>query len=311
MNSKKVNWIFMSIILVHITVVLILSVFQYMFTLEIIPNFIISQSMILIPALAGVFLSKENPVQLAGFRKIRVSSVLMIILFTFLCMPLTIVINAISMLFVENTVAALSPQVLEQPFFVMLFFIGIFGPFCEEFVFRGIIYQGYRKTGTVFQAMILSALLFGLMHMNINQAAYAFVIGIIVILLVEATGSIWSSIVFHVIFNSEQVCVMYLVEKISAGTGAIEDAQEALSTDMLLMAISVYLIIAAVTTTLAGCVLVWIAKNEKREGVLRAIWTGRKQRKENSDINGRMITVPLIIGIVLALSYMSLELILL
>ena len=234
----------------------------------------------------------------------------MILLFTFLAMPLTVLVNAISMLFVDNTVATLSGDVLELPFFVMLFIIGIFGPFSEELVFRGVIYQGYKRSGTAFQAMLLSALLFALMHMNFNQAAYAFVIGLMVILLVEATGSIWSSILFHMIFNSEQVCMMYLYDAITPGTDSLNAAQEVLTTDVLLMAISGYLIIAAITTTLAVCVLVWIAKNEKREEALRGIWTNRKQKKENSDANSKMITVPLIIGIVLALSYMSLELIL-
>lgn len=309
MNSKKVNRIFMAIILVHIAVVILLSVFSSVFTLKIVPNFIVSQSILLIPALTGVLLSRENLISFAGFRKIRISSVFMIILFTFLCMPLTVVVNAISMLFVDNTVAGISGDVLEVPFAVMLFIIGIFGPFSEELVFRGVIYQGYRKSGTAFCSMLLSALLFALMHMNFNQAAYAFVIGLIVILLVEATGSIWSSILFHVIFNSEQVCLMYLYDAIP-GVGDLQEAQSALTTDLLLSVISMYLLIAAAATTLAACVLAWIAKNEKREAALRGIWTDRKEKKENSDVNSKMVTVPLIIGIILALSYMSLELIL-
>ena len=150
MNSKKVNRIFMVIILVHIVTVVLLSIFHSVFTLEIVPNFILSQSMILVPALIGVLLSKESLIQFAGFHKIKISSVLMIILFTFLSMPLTIVVNAISMLFVDNTVAALSSEVLELPFLVMLFIIGIFGPFSEELVFRGFFYQGYKRTGTAF-----------------------------------------------------------------------------------------------------------------------------------------------------------------
>lgn len=304
MNSKKVNRLFLGVIILHIAVVVLLSIFSSVFTLEIVPNFIISQLIILVPAAVAVLLAKENLFRLAGFHKIKISSVFMIILFTFLTMPLTVVVNAISMLFVDNTVAAMSGDVLEIPFIIMLFIIGIFGPFNEELIFRGVIYQGYKKSGTVLQSMILSALLFSLMHMNFNQAAYAFVIGAIVILLVEATGSIWSSIIFHMIFNSEQVCMMYLYDAMVPGMEGLEAAQGQLTTDVLIMAISVYLIIAAVTTTLAACVLVWIAKNEKREDNLRAIWTTRKNKKE------KMITVPLLAAIVIALSYMSLELIL-
>ena len=188
MNSKKVNWIFLSVILMHFAVVAAISLLGQFFTwtLDIVPNFILSQGIILIPALLGVYVSKENLFQLAGFRKIKVSTVFKIFLFTFLSMPLTALINMISMLFVDNTVAAISGDVLEAPFLVMLFIIGIFGPFSEELVFRGIVYQGYRRSGTAFAAMLLSALLFALMHMNFNQAAYALVIGVMVVLLVEA-----------------------------------------------------------------------------------------------------------------------------
>lgn len=305
MNSKKVNRIFLAVVLLHIAVVVLLQVFSPVFTLTIIPNLIISQLMILVPALTGVLLAKENLFKVAGFHKIRISTVFMIILFTFLIMPLIVVVNAVSMLFVDNTVAAMSGQVLEVPFLLMLFLIGIAGPFSEELVFRGIVYQGYRKSGTVLQAMALSALLFALMHMNFNQAAYALLIGIIMILMVEATGSIWSSILIHVVFNSEQVCMMYLYDIAGSGAAEIEAAQEMLTTEMILLVLSVYMIIAAVTTTLAGGVLIWIAKNEKREECLRAIWTTRKDKKKE-----KLITVPLLIAIVISLFLMSLEVIL-
>lgn len=305
MDSKKVNRIFLAVILFHLGAVILLNLFYPVFTVGIILNFIISQLIVLLPALGGVLLSGENLIKLAGFHRIKISSVLMIILFTFLSMPLTTVINAISMLFVDNKVAAISGDVLAFPFLVMLLIIGIAAPFCEELVFRGIVYQGYRKSGPALQALLLSALLFALMHMNFNQAAYAVVIGAVLILLVEATGSLWSSIIFHIIFNSRQVCLMYLSRTFLGMAGEIEKVQTQLTTDMILEALSAYLTVAVITTVLAACVLVWIAKNEKREESLRAVWTMRKFRTGN-----RMVTVPLIIAIVLSLSIMSLEFIL-
>ena len=95
---------------------------------------------------------------------------------------------------------------------------------------------------------------------------------------------------------------MYLVDY---GGQQLQEAQEALTTDMMILAISVYLVIAAVTTSLAGCVLAWIAKNEKREDNLRAIWKTRKFKKE-----GKVITVPLLIAIVIVFFVMSLEVLL-
>ncbi len=302
MNAKKVNWIFLAMVLLNITLVVLLLVMYPVFQLGIVANLIVSQIIILVPALIGVLAGRENLIEFAGFRKFKISSALMTVLFTFLFMPLVTLINMISMCFVDNAVAAVSGEILDTPFFVIFTLMGILGPMSEELVCRGIVYHGYKRTGTMMQALLLSSMIFALTHMNFNQAAYAFAIGVAMVLLVEATGSIWSSILVHVTFNSQQVCLMYLVDY---GEQQLQEAQEALTTDMMILAISVYLVIAAVTTSLAGCVLAWIAKNEKREDNLRAIWKTRKFKKE-----GKVITVPLLIAIVIVFFVMSLEVLL-
>lgn len=296
MNGKKVNWIFLAVVLLNITTIVLLSVLYPIFQLGMIPNLILSQLIVFLPAAFGVLLAKENLIQFAGFHKIKVSSVFMTILFTWLCMPLVTLINAISMLFVDNTVASMTSDLAGTPLMATFLVMSILGPLNEELVCRGIFYQGYKRSGTMMQAMLLSALLFALLHMNFNQAAYAFVIGIIAVLLVEATGSLWSSVILHVTINMQPVLLMYMED------GAdIQEAQELLTTDMLLLVISVYLVIAVVTTALAGCVLAWIAKNEKREENLRAVWKTRKYKKE-----GKVVTVPLLIAVIILFAVMVL-----
>ncbi|MCM1174897.1 MAG: CPBP family intramembrane metalloprotease [Blautia sp.] len=307
MNSKKVNWIFLSLILLNMLMYVLMLVCYVqgilLFEMNILVNLLLAQLVMMLPAIlfALAFRRKTETGHLnemLGFHKIRVSSFFMIFLFTYLIMPLTTALNAISMLFVENEVTAISGDVLQMPFPVMLFMIGMFGPFCEEFVFRGVIFRGYKNSGPVFWSIFWSALLFGLMHLNFNQAAYAVAIGILFGLLVEATGSLWSSVIAHMIFNSHQVCLMYLSDLFQADLAA---AEEALTQEMLIAAIGPYLIIAAVATPLAVCVLVWLAKNERREAEFCSIWACRKMKKE------AMVSIPLIIAIVISLAYMSLE----
>lgn len=304
MNGRKVNGIFLAIVLLNLSTVVLLGLFGSAVTIGMVSNLIISQAIIFVPVMIGTFLAKENPIKLAGFHKIKISSMLMIILFTFLAMPLITLVNMISLLFVDNVVVEMSGEIIESPFFVMLFFIGILGPFLEELACRGIIYQGYKKSGSTMRAMLLSALLFSLLHMNFNQAAYAFVVGVVLILLVEATGSLWSAVLFHVIFNSWQVCSIYLVKPEAS---ELLKAQEQLTKQFLLTAISGYLIIAAITTAIAACVLVWIAKNEKREEELRAVWSFHNIKADRGE---KMVTVPLVLAIVLCLTFMSLYIIL-
>lgn len=306
MNSKRVNWFYLTIVLVHIGVVAGLYAWMYYIGIpgiSIAGNLLMSQAMILGPAFIFALFSKEKLKDVLGFHKIKISSVLMIILFTYLMMPITTVINAISMLFVDNTVAQMSGAVLQMPWYVMIPIMGFLGPISEEITFRGIAFHGYKKSGNTLQAIFWSALLFGLMHMNFNQAAYAIFLGIVMAVLVEATGSIWGSIVFHITVNTQNVLLMFVSSAFSS-EDYMSDAQELLEgKDVLLATIGIYGVIAMVTTSIAVCVLAWVAKNEKKELHLKQIWTGRKENR------GKMVTVPLIVGIVLSVAYMVFDVI--
>lgn len=307
MNSRKVNWLYLAIILFDFLVIALLNVVYYYsggrVQINIVLNLLISQLMLVVPTFICSLSSRSSLNELLGYHRIRISSVFMIILYTFLCMPLMTAINAISMLFVDNAVNSVSGEILQMPFPIMLFMMGMFGPFCEEFVFRGMIYRGQKNSGSVFRAIVLSSLLFGLMHMNFNQAAYAFAIGVMFALLIEATGSLWASTIAHMVVNMQQVCLMYIVEKLSPGTYTGGMVDEIATKEMLLMAIGPYLLAAVVCTALAVCVLVWIAGNENRTEHLRSIWAKRKEKSE------KMVTLPLIIGIVLSVGYMIFELV--
>lgn len=175
MNSKKVNWAFLSLILLNIALYALMFICYAqgiaIFDIGIVANLLVSQMILISPAFLFALASRKKTEtgrmnEMLGFHKIKISSFLMVLLFTFLIMPMSTALNAISMLFVDNTVNAISGDVLQMPFPVMLFMIGIFGPFCEEFVFRGIIFRGYKNSGSVFWSVFWSALLFGLMHLN-------------------------------------------------------------------------------------------------------------------------------------------------
>ncbi len=299
MNSKKVGRLFLSVVLMHFVLIFVLIVSSQFFSLGIVGNLLVSQSIILLPACISLFLNKKRvSFSDLGFRKIRTSTFFLIIVYTLLCMPLITVVNAISMLFVDNTVVAISSEILALPFPVALLIIAIVGPFSEEFVFRGIIYNSYRKEGNVIGAVLLSALMFGFMHMNINQAGYAFVIGIGLAAIMIATGSIWAPVTMHIIINAQSVCMMYITEYFMPGSLAADAA--AMTKQDLLMTIGIYSVIAAVTTVLAVCLLIFIADREGRGEELRSLLVKGEKAKSR-------VTPALVIGLLLALAYMILE----
>ena len=280
MNSKKANRLFLSVVLMHFVLIFVLIVGSQFFSLGIVSNLLVSQLIILLPACISIFFNKKKiSISDLGFRKIKISTVLLTIVYTLLCMPLVTVVNAISMLFVDNTVVAISSDILALPLPVSLLVIAMIGPFSEEFVFRGIMYNSYRKDGNARGAILLSALVFGFMHMNLNQAGYAFVIGIALAVLMIATGSIWAPIVMHFIINGQSVCMMYIAEYFMPGSLAAESA--AMTKQDLLMTIGIYSIIAAVTTVLAVCLLIFIADREGRKEELRKLLVKKESAKGN------------------------------
>ncbi len=306
MNSKKVNWLYLSITLIHIAVVAGINFYVCNIGplhIPIVLNLLLSQGIVLIPAILFLCISKEKWNAVLGFRKMKISSVLMTVLFTYLMMPMTTVINAISMLFVDNTVMQMSNSVLQMPAIVMVSVMGIIGPLSEEIVFRGVVFSGYKRSGNAFRSILFSALLFGLMHMNFNQAAYAIFLGIVMAVLVETTGSLWSSVVFHMTVNIQNVLLMFLTDTMTSDAYMQEAQAMVGDKDVMLATIGIYAVIATVTTSIAVCVLAWIAKNEHRENHLKQIWIGRKENR------GQLVSIPLIIGIVLSVAYMILDVI--
>lgn len=96
----------------------------------------------------------------------------------------------------------MAPQGYDDPATVIMYMTTALAPaFAEEFLFRGVIYGNLRPFGKT-QAILISSILFALMHQNVGQFFYTFVGGIAMALMYELTGTLWCSILFH-LFNNE------------------------------------------------------------------------------------------------------------
>lgn len=295
MNAKKANWSFLITILCYTGVIISVGLFFPFIGESIFLSNLICEIVVAAPIVLFILGSKEKCLSFLGFHKMKISSVLMTVLFTFLSVPVLTLFNLISQIWVENEVAAMMES--QQTRFGTLFLsVAVIAPVFEEIACRGAFYHSYKKAGNTFKAMLLSALIFALVHMNFNQAAYAFVMGIWAVLLVEATGSLWASIIYHGLINGSQTVLMYLALQID--TDAVSQAA-AITTDSLMVMIGGYVIFAAVTLPLAWAALVWIGANEGRSEDLRRIWSGRKEKKD------KMVTVPLVLGLILCISVMT------
>lgn len=77
----------------------------------------------------------------------------------------------------------------------------VIAPIVEEVVFRGLVLSRLRRVMPGWLAVVLSALVFGALHGQIIWICYATVLGLIFGLMVLRTGSLWPSLVAHIVFN--------------------------------------------------------------------------------------------------------------
>ena len=305
MNPKKVNWLFLTTLLVEAAVM----AFMYLcsdISLGIIESLLLSQLIVLVPAVLFLFGTKTDPGSLIAHNRPKFTTALLVVVFTFLCMPAIIAVNAFSMLFVDNEVAGLQSYMLSVPWWQILLMVGIIGPVSEEFVFRGVIYHGYKTSQRFVGSMLLSALLFGLTHLNFNQMSYAVLVGIVSVLLLEGSGSIFYSMLFHICINTTNV-VQMLVQKAQGTIMSQEESMAYIERTMqmpykqaLAVSVSVYAVIAAGATALAGCLLYLIVKKENRVQHMQQLLHGNTGEKRT-----KLISVPLVISVVLCLLYMT------
>ncbi|GMQ57678.1 CPBP family intramembrane metalloprotease [Vallitalea sediminicola] len=96
----------------------------------------------------------------------------------------------------------LMASISNNDFYITLIGVGILAPFFEELLYRGIVLNKLRNGFGVFGAVMIQALFFGISHMNLVQGTYAFLIGIILGYVVIWTGSLYSSIILHIVINS-------------------------------------------------------------------------------------------------------------
>jgi len=81
----------------------------------------------------------------------------------------------------------------------------------EEFVCRGVILQAFRKYGDPL-AIVVSGVIFGLMHGNMSQAPFAIALGMVIARLVILTDSLWTGIAIHMLNNAYALVVLILNE---------------------------------------------------------------------------------------------------
>ncbi len=268
-------------------------------------SIIASQASILLTVAVYLLVTRQNPLKLMRFKGFHLGSFFLVLLLTICIMPIVSLINAISMMFVQNAVADTLTDITSGGLLPALLLMAVLPAFVEECTFRGVMMGSYSTGGRPVKAIVVSAIVFGLMHMNFNQMCYAIFMGLVFGAVVEATGSIFASMTMHFCINGFSTVVTWGMPKLAeyvrqnlspeeaAAFGSeLDTAAAELTTEALLNTALSILPVALVAAVLAWLLLKTIAKLNGNEDKWK-LWTMREYKEDRDAVpKVRILDVP-------------------
>ena len=125
-------------------------------------------------------------------------------------------------------VAKFANQMRELPLVFVLFVFAVTPAVCEEFFFRGFVLGSLHRFKP-WLAVIVSAVLFGLMHvltsnvLMVERFLPTTLIGILLAVIALRTNSIWPGMIFHAIHNGLQFTLNHYRDQLAKWDYAVEE----------------------------------------------------------------------------------------
>nr|WP_321356707.1 type II CAAX endopeptidase family protein [uncultured Draconibacterium sp.] len=120
--------------------------------------------------------------------------------------------------------------------------VAVVAPIIEELIFRGLIFNGFRKNYNGFVAVFMSALLFSLFHLNPWQMPATFLLGLLLGWLMLRTNNILVAIIGHSINNAMVLLTVTYWQQIRENSIYLLERNNLLLLSALVMALSIVLI---------------------------------------------------------------------
>jgi len=273
-------------------------------------SLLFNQVILFLPTLLYIWTRKIPISDMFRFRKLKFGTIIALVAFSYLIMPVMHLINLISLLFSKNMIgSSMSTIITKQPLIVSIAAIALIPACLEECVYRGTFLSTYSKVSRK-RGILLSSLLFGLLHLNFNQFSYAFIMGMIFSLLVEGTDSLFASIIVHFVINGSNAVMLYwsaLAEKVKEGA-ATENIANTLTKKEIMGSLPVYSLRALCYGALAYTTFLFIIKNEGKfisiSHILNEQTHSNLEENTNEGVKS-LLTPPLVLAIVVCLAYMT------
>ncbi len=215
-DMKRAGLFFFLLMILEIPVAVVINMVQLRFPSEkeTLISVIMTQGYLLCAAFIFILLTGKSFKNDLNIKSYKLSSFFLSFLVLMCATPMANWLNVLSQFFAENATGQAIFEITENvPAWLAIVIVGCLPGFIEETIYRGIMYSAFRRY-SVLTGVVISALSFGLMHLNFNQMMYAIYLGTVFAFLVEATGSLVSTMILHMLFNAINTGYLYVLPKL-------------------------------------------------------------------------------------------------
>lgn len=163
---------------------------------------------------------EEGFIERCKFKKVKSKDILNVVL-----LGLSLGSMSISFIYLTQNIFTGYKQVSDNMSAGMDSILGIIAvivliPIFEEILFRGLVFNEFKKNVNLVVSIILQAAIFAIAHGNMAQAIYTFILGLMASLVYIWTKSIISNMLLHITFNLSGTFILpiliYYTEKYAA-----------------------------------------------------------------------------------------------
>lgn len=148
-------------------------------------------------------------------------------------------------------------------YIILLLIIAGSAGICEEILFRGLMLRAYEGLGK-WKSIVFTAVLFGIMHVNVQNTLGPIFLGVILGYVVYYTNSIFAGMLGHFVNNAMAVSLSFLIYNLPIYQNIdMETIQASNTTSALIAAAVVFGFIALITGTVMVFCLIAIKDRAK------------------------------------------------
>lgn len=275
---------------------------------------------LLIPTIIYFLVTKLSVVDTLRLHKINIESIVIVILISIVSYPIASFAALIPQLYFTSLTTKVLGSFSSMPLLALLGIQALTPAICEEVTMRGIVLSGYKNI-SIRKAAIMNGLIFGLFHMNPEQFIYAFILGVIFTYIINITGSIFSTMIAHFVFNGGNTFLLWAQTKLlnikiaSTSNSSIKD----LAMSMKIATLSFSFIFAVFAAIIVVLLIMLLKKvNSDKRNVDNYCSTGSiygQNVSENSEMQllynnerkapERVVNVPFIMMVAIYIGYIA------